>query len=42
MASLDDGSVVAVRQGRLVGTAFHPEVTGELRFHALLLDLVRA
>jgi len=42
LASLDDGSVVAVRQGRLVGTAFHPEVTGELRFHALLLDLVRA
>lgn len=39
LASLDDGRVVAVRQGSLLGTAFHPEVTGELGFHRLLLDL---
>jgi 5'-phosphate synthase pdxT subunit len=42
LASLDDGRVVAVRQGPLLGTAFHPEVTGEHRFHALFLDSVRA
>jgi len=41
LATLDDGRVVAVRQGALLGTSFHPEVTGEQRFHALLLDLVR-
>lgn len=41
LATLDDGRVVAVRQGALLGTSFHPEVTGERRFHALLLDLVR-
>ncbi|MEV4688320.1 pyridoxal 5'-phosphate synthase glutaminase subunit PdxT [Microbacterium sp. LWH3-1.2] len=41
LASLDDGRVVAVRQGSLLGTSFHPEVTGEHRFHALFLDLVR-
>ncbi|MBD7957826.1 pyridoxal 5'-phosphate synthase glutaminase subunit PdxT [Microbacterium sp. Sa4CUA7] len=41
LASLEDGSVVAVRQGRLVGTAFHPEMTGEHRFHALLLSMLR-
>lgn len=41
LAALDDGRVVAVRQGSLLGTAFHPEVTGEHRFHALFLDMVR-
>ncbi|GAA5197956.1 pyridoxal 5'-phosphate synthase glutaminase subunit PdxT [Microbacterium jejuense] len=41
LATLSDGRVVAVRQGALLGTSFHPEVTGERRFHALLLDLVR-
>jgi 5'-phosphate synthase pdxT subunit len=42
LASLDDGRVVAVRQGALLGTSFHPEVTGEHRFHELFLDKVRA
>ena len=41
LATLDDGRVVAVRQGTLLGTSFHPEVTGEHRFHALFLDMVR-
>ncbi|RLK49163.1 pyridoxal 5'-phosphate synthase glutaminase subunit PdxT [Microbacterium telephonicum] len=42
LASLPDGRVVAVAQGNLLGTAFHPEVSGESRFHARFLDLVRA
>ena len=42
LASLDDGRIVAVRQGPLLGTSFHPEVTGEHRFHSLFLDSVRA
>jgi 5'-phosphate synthase pdxT subunit len=42
LAYLSDGRVVAVRQGPLIGTSFHPEVTGELRFHRLLLDAVAA
>jgi 5'-phosphate synthase pdxT subunit len=42
LAALDDGRIVAVRQGALVGTSFHPEVTGEHRFHELFLDTVRA
>ena len=40
LASLPDGRIVAVQQGNLIGTAFHPESTGETRFHARLLDLV--
>ncbi|UTT62388.1 pyridoxal 5'-phosphate synthase glutaminase subunit PdxT [Microcella humidisoli] len=42
LASLDDGRVVAVEQGRLMGTSFHPEVAGETRFHARFLDHVAA
>lgn len=42
LAELADGRVVAVRQGALLGTAFHPEVTGELGFHRLFLDMVAA
>lgn len=38
IARLDDGRVVAVRQGPLLATAFHPEVTGEHRFHRLFLE----
>ncbi|KRA23449.1 glutamine amidotransferase [Microbacterium sp. Root61] len=42
IASLADGRVVAVQSGVLLGTAFHPEVTGEHRFHERFLDTVRA
>jgi 5'-phosphate synthase pdxT subunit len=42
IAALDDGRVVAVRQGNLLGTSFHPEITGELRFHRAFLDTVAA
>ncbi|MDY0891080.1 MULTISPECIES: pyridoxal 5'-phosphate synthase glutaminase subunit PdxT [Frigoribacterium] len=39
---LDDGRVVAVEQGNLLGTSFHPEVTDDYRFHAYFLDKARA
>ncbi|HKT56158.1 MAG TPA: pyridoxal 5'-phosphate synthase glutaminase subunit PdxT [Microbacterium sp.] len=42
LAALTDGRVVAVQQGALLGTSFHPEMTGERRFHRHFLDLVRA
>jgi 5'-phosphate synthase pdxT subunit len=42
LASLDDGRVVAVEQGNLLGTSFHPEITGEYRFHEYFLGKVRA
>ena len=35
-----DAKVVAVRQGNLLATAFHPELTGEVRLHRWLVDLV--
>jgi 5'-phosphate synthase pdxT subunit len=42
IGTLDDGRIVAVRHGRLLGTSFHPEVTGETRLHDLFLSMVRA
>lgn len=41
LATLADGRIVAVQQGSVLGTSFHPEVTGDLRFHRLLLDLIQ-
>ncbi|MGY1552363.1 pyridoxal 5'-phosphate synthase glutaminase subunit PdxT [Microbacterium sp. A588] len=37
LASLPDGRVVAVGKGHLVGLSFHPELTGEYRFHERLV-----
>ncbi len=42
LASLTDGRVVAVEQGKLLGTSFHPEMTDDYRFHQRFLDTVRA
>jgi 5'-phosphate synthase pdxT subunit len=36
------GRIVAVREGCLVATAFHPELTGDLRVHGLFVELVRS
>ncbi len=35
------GRIVAVRQGAVMATSFHPEVTGDRRVHELFVDLVR-
>jgi len=34
-----DGRPVVVRQGRLLASAFHPEIAGDPRLHARLLEL---
>jgi 5'-phosphate synthase pdxT subunit len=36
------GRIVAVRQGNLLATAFHPELTGDLRVHRYFVEMVRA
>ncbi len=40
LARLADGTPVAARQGRLLATAFHPELTPDSRFHRFFLDHV--
>jgi 5'-phosphate synthase pdxT subunit len=37
LAKLPDGRMVAAEQGKLLVTAFHPELTGDLRFHEYFL-----
>jgi 5'-phosphate synthase pdxT subunit len=39
LARLDDGTVVAARQGKLLATSFHPELTPDDRFHRYFLSL---
>ncbi len=34
------GRIVAVRQGRLLATSFHPEITGDHRFHSLFVRML--
>jgi 5'-phosphate synthase pdxT subunit len=44
IARLSDGSagqIVAARQGRLLATVFHPELTNDERFHRYFLSLVK-
>lgn len=41
LARVGDGRIVAVEQGRLLATSFHPEVTGETRFHERFLEKIR-
>jgi len=39
LASVDDHPVM-VRQGSIIGTSFHPELTSDTRIHEMLLDLI--
>jgi 5'-phosphate synthase pdxT subunit len=40
LARLDDGTAVAARQGKFLVSAFHPELTDDLRFHRYFLDMI--
>ncbi|MFC1926472.1 pyridoxal 5'-phosphate synthase glutaminase subunit PdxT [Chloroflexota bacterium] len=42
LASLDDGTPVAAKEGNLLVTAFHPELTKDFRFHRYFLALVES
>lgn len=40
LAALEDGRPVAVRQGHMLATAFHPELTDDSRVHELFLRII--
>lgn len=42
LATLPDGSIVAARQDKILATAFHPELTSDLRFHEYFLWLTNS
>ena len=41
LSQLDDGDIVAVRQGHMLATAFHPELTNDPRLHALFISIIK-
>jgi len=42
LASLQNGTIVAAREGSLLVSCFHPELTDDDRFHRSFLELVKA
>jgi 5'-phosphate synthase pdxT subunit len=40
LARLENGTIVAARQDKLLVSAFHPELTDDLRFHQYFLDII--
>jgi 5'-phosphate synthase pdxT subunit len=42
LATLDDGGIVAAREGHHLATSFHPELTEDDRFHRYFLKLVQS
>ncbi|MBN1371801.1 MAG: pyridoxal 5'-phosphate synthase glutaminase subunit PdxT [Anaerolineaceae bacterium] len=41
LAQLEDGRIVAAREGRLLATVFHPELTSDDRFHRYFLEMTK-
>ncbi len=39
LSKLENGKIVAARQGKLLATAFHPELTGDNRFHQYFVEM---
>lgn len=41
LSRLADGRIVAAQQGKLLATSFHPELTGDTRFHRYFMELAK-
>ncbi len=39
ICTLEDGTIVAARQGNMLATSFHPEITGDARLHEFFLTI---
>jgi 5'-phosphate synthase pdxT subunit len=42
LAALPGGRIVAAREGRLLATSFHPELTRDDRFHQLFMEMAKS
>jgi pyridoxal 5'-phosphate synthase pdxT subunit len=42
LAKLADGRIIAVQEGHLLATAFHPELTDDLRLHRYFLEMIES
>jgi pyridoxal 5'-phosphate synthase pdxT subunit len=41
LSTLPDGRIVAAQEGKLLATSFHPELTGDTRFHEYFISLAK-
>ncbi len=41
LAQLEDGTIVAAKQGNLMATSFHPELTQDTRFHQYFIEQIK-
>jgi len=42
LLTLSDGRIVAARQGKLLATSFHPELTTDTRFHEYFMEIIKS
>ncbi len=42
LMTLPDGRIIAARQRKLLATSFHPELTGDLRFHRYFMEMAQS
>jgi 5'-phosphate synthase pdxT subunit len=42
LLTLEDNRIVAAQQGLLLATSFHPELTGDTRFHQYFLEVIKS
>jgi pyridoxal 5'-phosphate synthase pdxT subunit len=42
LAKLNNGTIVAARQNKMLATAFHPELTDDLRIHQYFMDMIKS
>jgi 5'-phosphate synthase pdxT subunit len=41
LCKVKDGRIVAVKQGHILGSSFHPELTSDTRMHQYFLDMIK-
>ena len=41
LATLDDGTIVAIQENKIMGTSFHPEISGSSKVHEYFINLTK-
>lgn len=41
LSTLDDGTIVAIQENKIMGTSFHPEITGSSKVHEYFINLTK-
>ena len=41
LSTLEDGTIVAIQENKIMGTSFHPEITGSSKVHEYFINLTK-